>query len=115
MDVWVRIPPWSPRVPFDKEMEPWYIVSMPYKDAEKAKAAKAEWYQKNKTLQRERNKHSNRTMETFVREAKSKPCTDCGNQYPYYVMDFDHIGTDKILGVAQLRRCASLERVKAEI
>ena len=26
----------------------------------------------------------------LVREAKNGPCKDCGIQYPYYVMDFDH-------------------------
>ncbi len=26
----------------------------------------------------------------MVVEAKSRPCADCGIQYPYYVMDFDH-------------------------
>jgi len=25
-----------------------------------------------------------------IREAKNRPCADCGVQYPYYVMDFDH-------------------------
>lgn len=23
---------------------------------------------------------------------KNKPCTDCGNCFPHYVMDFDHLG-----------------------
>lgn len=26
----------------------------------------------------------------MVVDAKSRPCADCGIQYPYYVMDFDH-------------------------
>ncbi len=26
----------------------------------------------------------------FIREQKRKPCADCGVEYPYYVMDFDH-------------------------
>ncbi|MDQ3918195.1 MAG: hypothetical protein M3348_06925 [Acidobacteriota bacterium] len=26
----------------------------------------------------------------MIRSAKSRPCADCGIQYPYYVMDFDH-------------------------
>ncbi|HEX8173967.1 MAG TPA: hypothetical protein VF543_02485 [Pyrinomonadaceae bacterium] len=26
----------------------------------------------------------------YLRLMKSRPCTDCGIQYPYYVMDFDH-------------------------
>lgn len=28
----------------------------------------------------------------FIRKFKEgKPCTDCGNTYPHYVMDFDHL------------------------
>lgn len=26
----------------------------------------------------------------FVDEAKNKPCMDCGQKYPAFVMDFDH-------------------------
>jgi len=33
---------------------------------------------------------------------ESSPCTDCGNFYPYYVMQYDHIGDDKVRGVADL-------------
>lgn len=28
----------------------------------------------------------------YLSEAKNVPCADCGESYPYYVMDFDHIG-----------------------
>ena|SRR5258708_29140216 len=28
-------------------------------------------------------------------KAKDKPCADCGVKYPYYVMDFDHLGKKK--------------------
>jgi hypothetical protein len=31
-----------------------------------------------------------RKME-LVRGAKSQPCSDCGESYPYYMMDFDHL------------------------
>lgn len=27
----------------------------------------------------------------LIRSLKDRPCTDCGIQYPYYVMDFDHL------------------------
>lgn len=30
-----------------------------------------------------------RSSET-IRQAKNVPCADCGNKYPYYVMQFDH-------------------------
>lgn len=26
----------------------------------------------------------------YIRAAKDVPCADCGESYPYYVMDFDH-------------------------
>ncbi len=49
-----------------------------------------EHYQKNKeyyyALQEERVERNRRRL----REAKAVPCADCGNQYPFYVMDFDH-------------------------
>lgn len=27
----------------------------------------------------------------LIRAAKSKPCADCGESFPYYVMDLDHL------------------------
>lgn len=30
-------------------------------------------------------------LRNFITSAKSRPCKDCGREYPYYVMDFDHI------------------------
>ena len=34
-----------------------------------------------------------------IREAKSKPCSDCKTTYPYYVMDFDHVRGDKVIAL----------------
>ena len=31
-----------------------------------------------------------RAAREYAQKAKQKPCADCGIQYPYYVMDFDH-------------------------
>lgn len=31
----------------------------------------------------------------IIRDAKDKPCADCGIQYPYYVMQFDHVRGEK--------------------
>src|SRR5687767_2079081 len=88
---------------------------MPYKDPAKQKAAQAEWFQKNKEKQYERNRHSERTMAKYLREQKEKPCADCGESYPYYVMQFDHIGTDKVMEVGKLARQASMATVVAEV
>lgn len=51
-----------------------------------------------------------------VQEAKSRPCTDCGISYPYYVMQFDHLdaGTKEFNVSAGVTR-ASHERLLAEI
>jgi len=36
------------------------------------------------------DKHKN-YLRQYVRGLKSKPCADCGEKFPYYVMDFDHL------------------------
>jgi hypothetical protein len=39
----------------------------------------------------ERNREKNKELRReIIRGAKSIPCMDCGVEYPYYVMDFDH-------------------------
>lgn len=38
----------------------------------------------------------------IVRKAKEAPCKDCGVQYPYYVMHFDHVQPEtKLFNIAQ--------------
>jgi hypothetical protein len=37
-----------------------------------------------------------------VDEIKSRPCADCGVQYPPHVMDFDHIGDDKAFNISRM-------------
>ena len=46
---------------------------------------------------------SKRRMERvpIIREAKDKPCSDCGVQYPYYVMQFDHVRGEKKFNIGQ--------------
>jgi hypothetical protein len=38
----------------------------------------------------------------LVRALKSRPCDDCGIQYPHYVMDFDHVRGDKSFNISDL-------------
>lgn len=49
----------------------------------------------------------------FLNEAKNKPCTDCGVIYPYYVMQFDHLG-DKEFTISH-GRWKSLDKIKEEV
>ncbi|MGQ0670734.1 MAG: hypothetical protein ACT4PO_13860 [Actinomycetota bacterium] len=65
-----------------------------------------------------RNKRRRDAMRRILREAKNRPCSDCGVRYPHYVMDFDHrersekcfnIGRDALAG-----RCSE-EALRREI
>lgn len=51
-----------------------------------------------------------------VREAKNIPCTDCGERYPYYVMEFDHLYDKKMSlnarGVREFGYGKVLEEIK---
>lgn len=57
-------------------------------------------------------------LRQFIIEAKAVPCADCGQQYPSYVMDFDHLrdksfnvgnaagrGWSKIKLIAEIEKC----------
>ena len=47
-------------------------------------------YKRNKQQYFDKNLRSYISRREFIRQTKSRPCFDCGVQYPYYVMDFDH-------------------------
>lgn len=47
-------------------------------------------YRENRQRYAERNLEYKAEIKQLVRQAKAKPCMDCGMQYPYCVMDFDH-------------------------
>lgn len=54
-------------------------------------------------------------LRQYVLDAKNKPCSDCGLAYPFYVMDFDHLGDKKFKLSAVKARGYALEKVQAEI
>lgn len=93
---------------------------MPYKDPEQRKAYLRKRYQDNKELYKERsiksrNKVRQETKE-FSRNIRDQtPCADCGNQYRYWAMDFDHVRGEKILDVCRMVGWYSLKAVKEEI
>lgn len=48
--------------------------------------------------------------------AKGRPCMDCGNSYPSFVMDFDHVRGKKYCNISVLRRRSiSWKRIESEI
>ena len=49
-----------------------------------------------------------------IQQIKARPCQDCNIQYPYWIMDFDHVRGDKLfnLGVGANK---SMTKLLAEI
>lgn len=90
---------------------------MPYKDPEKQKQAQNESYLRNKEKVRSKSHESQIRRRAFVTEYKTgKPCADCGEFYPPYVLDLDHRDSkNKILNIAQLVTCGGMARLKVEI
>ncbi len=77
-----------------------------------------EYYQKNKAAYVARANRFHEKIRDTLRQAKNKPCADCGLSFPYYVMDFDHReGEKKLCNMAELhaKRRVSLSKLRAEI
>ena len=52
----------------------------------------------------------------YIRDLKEKsPCMDCGINYPYYVMDFDHVRGKKHKNVMELIPTLSKKKIDEEI
>jgi len=51
----------------------------------------------------------------MIQSLKNKPCVDCGNNFPFYVMQFDHVCGDKIANVADMPGNYSWNKIEEEI
>lgn len=72
--------------------------------------------QQEKTLKRSRS-HVNRKRK-YVQELKSgSKCADCGEKYPYWVLEFDHVKGVKVAGISRMIQYPkwSMEDIIAEI
>lgn len=45
---------------------------------------------------------------------EDNPCVDCGQYYKYWIMQFDHTGSDKFRSVSKMKTYA-INRIKEEI
>jgi hypothetical protein len=61
-----------------------------------------------------RDRYSAKTREV-IREGKKKPCADCGVEYPWYVMDYDHVRGKKKHTIAKMLQHQGIETIKEEI
>lgn len=92
----------------------------PHKDPDERRAYARRHYAANKAVYIARSLAFNRIVRKrnrlFVDEWLDKhPCVDCGEDDPI-VLDFDHVGTDKIQNVSDMvTECFSLAAIKKEI
>ena len=93
---------------------------MAYKNKEDQAAAAARHYEKNKEEMKARARAFNKKVRTevteFLRNLKGNtPCTDCEIQYPYYVMQFDHVRGTKLFDLGKNSAWRNLKRVQEEV
>lgn len=78
-----------------------------------------EHYGKNKQQHNkkryESNKKNRENQRLKIQALKdNKPCTDCGNSYPYYVMQFDHLD-NKFDNISKMPGQYSWDKIENEI
>jgi hypothetical protein len=94
---------------------------MTYRNKRDQAASSHRSYERNKVKMKERALAYTRVqrirLAEIVRQAKSKPCMDCGNEYPTWVMDLDHRNPkEKVLAVATAVTWGwSIQRLQSEI
>jgi len=72
-------------------------------------------YQKSKKKYKDNARNFKLKIRKFLAEFKTgKPCKDCNQIYPHYVMDFDHL-SDKKYGIAKTIGSKSIETLMLEI
>ncbi len=86
------------------------------RDLESQRASKKRYYDKNRQMYYERNERNRLARRAVIDQHKAKPCADCGEQYPPYVMDFDHLeSVDKVGNIATYWQRWGMAKLLAEI
>jgi hypothetical protein len=90
---------------------------MPYKDPEKAKAAKRRYALEHRERIAAAQVARRSLLRQHIAKAKDRPCMDCDIHYPSYIMDFDHVrGTKGFSISAELHsKCFTLAKLQEEI
>jgi len=105
---------WSPK--------PTILDTVPFKDphspenAERLRAYRRKHYHANKQPYIDRAKAARDALRKEVRDLKgSTPCADCEILWPYYVMQFDHVGDNKVADINYLLKRGTRKKVLEEI
>jgi hypothetical protein len=81
------------------------------------KKAHPEWWKEYKARWT-RNKFAadRQKIRDTIKAAKDRPCKDCGEWYPHFVMDFDHVRGKKLFNIGAIQaKTYLLSKLKAEI
>lgn len=80
-----------------------------------AKVKQALYYRDNSEYYKRKSREKKKNISEIIKKIKSEtPCFDCGQKYPYYVMDFDHI-SDKKIEISKISNKGSLSLFKTEL
>lgn len=60
----------------------------------------AAWRERNPIRWKDTRQKYRARLASIGKEAKDKPCLDCGIKYPTYIMQFDHVRGEKIAEVS---------------
>jgi formate-dependent nitrite reductase cytochrome c552 subunit len=90
---------------------------MPRKTFEERQQYQAEWYRKNKDKQKASFDIRMQARRDYIKEYKeSLGCADCGNDFPHYVLEFDHLPEfTKVRNISQVQEFSSMEKLMEEI
>ena len=72
-------------------------------------------YENNKDIYKARRVAQKARIRAYMIERKKAPCTDCGVQYPHYVMDWDHVGIKTTEPGQMANNGWGIERIEKEL
>ena len=79
-------------------------------------AYQKKYYEKNREYYMQKSKERKAMLIILFRELKRKPCTDCGVEYPPPVMEWDHVGDDKVCTLGNMLKMGwGKERILKEL
>ena len=74
----------------------------PEKVRESGRKSEEKWRQNNPQKAKDVGDRFRAKRRQLINEIKSRPCMDCGKQFPPECMDFDHVRGEKVGGIYQL-------------
>jgi hypothetical protein len=86
-----------------------------YRERARQREAERKWYLENRQRVVDKKTRKKARLRALVRAAKSRPCSDCGVEYPYYVMDFDHVTGDKVMIISDLVQRGATTKLLREL